>query len=604
MIDNIKTQRTFDELLPYNDPTYRTTERNKIQQQFWCFVQKRKENTKYLHDANTLKEALDDYEKLMWGYWPGGDDFWIFGRESFYFRLQKTIHSEDESFLSGANKADEFAVKMQNDILFFELILSTISSERQLEFLSSDILAPYHHFLEKKFKETNHLLSSEGEKIVNILSKTSYENWATMIEQLTSRYEGQYWTGGAAETVYFETLLDRCSDKDYEKRKRAAEQINIHLKNLEPFAEHEINAILEYKKEIDSLRNFSYPEEATYLHDDIDKEVVEAMASTVENYYIFSQQFYTFKAKLLWIEMITYEEKNLKYGSSDREYSFEEAIEMVEDTLQELDQEFWQLFKEFLQQWKVDVYPTKGKRGGAFCSDSSKALPVYIMLNYTKKLRDISTIIHEIGHGINAILQRKQNALNYGATVSTAEVASTFFENVLIRKLSHSLSGEELLVFRMSVLDTMVQTVQRQVACFRFEQELHQSFRQEWYLSSKKIWLLFQKHMKNYMGDSTIFGEGTENRRVYRTHIRNFFYVYSYASGFLISKSMEAMLYEWIISINHIKSFLSTGKNISPRETFLSLGIDITQSEFREKWLQEMKSYLEETISLANSLGK
>ena len=601
---NIKTQRNFDQILPNNDPTYRASERAKIEQQFSAFIQKRKENSDYLQDASSLKSALDDYEKLMWGYGPGGDDFGVFGTESFYFRLQKTIHSEDETFLSGANKADEFAVKMQNEILFFELALSTISSDKQSEFLSSPLLAPYRHFLEKRFEEGKHLLAPESEKILNILSKTSYENRATMTEQLTSKYEGNYPEGEKSETVYFEMLLDRCSDQNSEKRKRASTQINAHLKTLEPLAEHELNSILEFKKEIDKLRNFSYPEASTYLRDDIDKEVVEAMASAVENCYSFSQQFYTLKAKLLGLSHLTYEEKNLKYGSSDAEYSFEKAVEIVDTTLQELDPEFWQIFQSFLQNGQIDVYPNKWKRGGAFCTDSSKALPVYIMLNYTKKLRDISTIIHEMGHGINAVLQRKQNALNYGATVSTAEVASTFFENVLIRKLSQSLSGEELLVFRMSVLDDMVSTVQRQIACFRFEQALHQTFRQEGYLTSKKIWLLFQSHMKNYMGDATLFGEWTENRRICWSHIRNFFYVYSYASGFLISKSMEALLHSWKISITHIKDFLSAGMNSSPRETFLQMGIDIANPDFRKAGLQEMQTYLEETISLAKTLGK
>ncbi|MDR0607462.1 MAG: M3 family metallopeptidase [Candidatus Peribacteria bacterium] len=135
----------------------------------------------------------------------------------------------------------------------------------------------------------------------------------------------------------------------------------------------------------------------------------------------------------------------------------------------------------------MDVYPGKGKRGGAFCSDTSKSLPVYLMLNYTGKIRDVSVLIHELGHGINAILQRKQNALNYGATISTAEVASTFFENLLIRKLSSDLTGEELLSFRMSTLDDMVSTIQRQVACFRFEQNLHKTFRRKGYLPAEKI---------------------------------------------------------------------------------------------------------------------
>jgi oligoendopeptidase F len=221
---------------------------------------------------------------------------------------------------------------MQNELLFFELSLSTISPEKQSEFLSAPVLADYRHFLEKRFEEAKHLLTPEGEKILNILSKTSYENREAMTEKLIASKE--------VDSLTFETLADQCSDLDPEKRKRAGEQINIILASLADVAENELNSILEYKKEVDKLRNFTYPEQATYLRDDIDKDVVDAMSSAVTDSYDFSQQFYAFKAKLLGKDQLTYEEKNLKYGSVDKEYTFEEAVALVHETVQGLDPEF------------------------------------------------------------------------------------------------------------------------------------------------------------------------------------------------------------------------------------------------------------------------
>jgi oligoendopeptidase F len=77
--------------------------------------------------------------------------------------------------------------------------------------------------------------------------------------------------------------------------------------------------------------------------------------------------------------------------------------------------------------------------------------------------------------------------------------------------------------------------------------------------------------MQNYMGETITFPEGTQNWRIYRSHIRYFFYVYSYASGDLISKSMESLLHNGQLSIEQIKDFLASGKNASPKETFLRL---------------------------------
>ncbi|MDR0860504.1 MAG: hypothetical protein LBO09_06090 [Candidatus Peribacteria bacterium] len=110
--------------------------------------------------------------------------------------------------------------------------------------------------------------------------------------------------------------------------------------------------------------------------------------------------------------------------------------------------------------------------------------------------------------------------------------------------------------------------------------------------------------MQAYLGDSIAFPEGTQYWWVYWSHIRFFFYVYSYASGDLISKSMESLLHTGQISIEQIKDFLSAGRNASPKETFLKMGIDIAQPEFWKAGLEEMQKYLVETEDLARKLGK
>ena len=127
------------------------------------------------------------------------------------------------------------------------------------------------------------------------------------------------------------------------------------------------------------------------------------------------------------------------------------------------------------------------------------------------------------------------------------------------------------------------------MACYRFEQELHQEFRNKGYLSKEEIGALFQKHMAAYMGDAVEQSEGSENWWVYWSHIRYFFYVYSYASGLLISKSLQSGVKRDPAFINKVKEFLSAGLSDSPKNIFARLGIDITDRQFWNRGLDEVE---------------
>jgi oligoendopeptidase F len=75
--------------------------------------------------------------------------------------MQTCLHSDNQEIRAKSNQADDFAIKLQNEILFFELKLARISPEKQSQFLSDPLLAPYHHFLEKQFASSKYLLSPE-----------------------------------------------------------------------------------------------------------------------------------------------------------------------------------------------------------------------------------------------------------------------------------------------------------------------------------------------------------------------------------------------------------------------------------------------------------
>jgi len=330
---------------------------------------------------------------------------------------------------------------------------------------------------------------------------------------------------------------------------------------------------------------------------------VDTLIETVAEGFQLSAMYYKLKAKLLGVKRLKYHERNVEYGNIDRKYPFKDSVRLVNKVLRDLDSEFSDILETFLREGRFDVLPRKGKVSGAFCAHHLITQPTYILLNHNERFDDVLTLAHELGHGINnELIKRRQRAINFGTPLSTAEVASTFMEDFVLKEIIKDADDHTRLAIMMKKLNDDVSTIFRQVACYRFEQELHSSFRQSGYLSKDKVGEIFQRHMASYMGDYVEQSEGSQNWWVYWGHIRTFFYVYSYASGLIISKSLQQAVQEDRAYISKVKDFLSAGLSESPRALFKGLGIDIESKAFWQKGMHEVETLLNDTETLAKRL--
>jgi oligoendopeptidase F len=558
------------------------------------FSKKWKLNEEYLKNPLKLKEALEELENMEEKYGSIMD-------ESYYYHLLLETDMNNTEIKAKSNQIDKFNVEMINKSQFFAINLAKIPKEKQEEFLKSEELKKYHYFLKRLFDTAKYLLSEPEEKIINLTSKSSFSLWVSMVE----RFLGQEERKVKGELKNYSELIGLIRDKNKEIRDEAAKALNEILKKYSDVAEEEMNAILNTKQIEDTLRNIKRPDESRHVSDDIDTEVVDTLIDTVTENFDISKKYYKLKAKLLNLPKLKYHERAMGYGDIEKEYSYEESIELVQKVFKNLDEEFYQIFKGYIENEQIDVYPKKGKSGGAFCAHMSKIHPTFILLNHTNKLGDVRTIAHEVGHGINnELMKKKQPPFYFDTPKSTAEVASTFMEDFVLQELLKEADDETRLNILMQKLDADVSSIQRQIACYKFEQELHEEYRKSGHLSKEEIGKLFQKNMHSYMGDAVEQSEGSENWWVYWSHIRSFFYVYSYASGLLISKAMQNLVKKDPKNIEKVKEFLSAGTSDSPKNIFLKMEIDITKKEFWQQGLQEVRDLLKETEELAKKLGK
>lgn len=603
-MNKLKTIKTKWDLTPLfkgdNDPKIKRKRKELIKESY-KFINKWKKRVDYLKDPKVLKRALEEYEHWKRSYGPGGD-------EAYYFYLRTLQDQLDPKLKAKFNQIDEVAVKIQNDIQFFRLRLAKIPKRLQKKFLKHKGLKEYEHFLKRLFREAKYLLNEEEEKILNLKNQTSYENWIKMVSGLLSKEERKVIleTGKRGLRTFAEIgkLLDNPNKK---VRISAAKAFDSIVKKHLDIAEQEINSILANKKIDDELRKMPRPDLARHIADDIKSKIVDTIMDCITSRFDIPHRFYELKAKLFRVRKLKYYEKNIEYGKvKKKKYPFGKTLNLIYKVFAGLDKTFTEILLKFMETGQIDIYPHKGKYPFSCCIvPNTISQPTCILLNHTGILDDVRVAAHELGHGIHHHLSNtNNNALNAETTLSTGEVASTFMEDFVLQEIIKKADDEERLSIMLKKLNNDVNQIFRQVAFYLFEQEVHKEFRKKSYLSKKTIGEIFLEHVSAYTGRFIHFPAGTENWWIHIPHFRDFFYVYSYVSGNLISKSLQSSVRSNPQSIKKVIDFLKAGSSDSPKNIFLKLDIDITNKKFWDKGLDEVENLLDETEMLAKKLGK
>ncbi len=553
------------------------------------FVTNYSQDKSFLHDPSVLLQSLSDYENIV-----ATDPANQLGQ---YFGLSHVLDQSNSELLSQLSILRSWSTTLANKIQFYTLDLAKLTPSTQSIFLANPILAHYHKFLSRIFETAKYNLTESEEKILNITHSFAKSNWVSLTERLLSEEK--------LDDKSLSQLLSDMNSIDKPARDKAAKLVVSVFDKHKVVAEVELNNVVNYKKEIDTLRGIARPDLTRHIADDFQSSSVDALRQAVVANFDIARDYYQLKSQLFGVKRLAYHERNVPFSSTEKPYSYEDSISLIKNVFANLDPDFAKVVSTYATSGQVDVYPHTSKQGGAFCTAGAKNTPGYVMLNHTNKLNDVLTLAHEFGHAINHEFMRANNtAIYFDNSLAVAEVASTFFEDFVLSEVGLKANDEELLAIYMQKLNDDISTIFRQIACYEFEWELHQTIRQKGHLSWQEIGSIFQKHMAAYMGDYVEQGEGSNLFWVYWSHLRNHFYVYSYASGLLISKSLQALVKSSPAEISKVKTFLSTGTNAAPAEIFKSIGLDISSSSFWQTGLAEVRSLLAKTRSLAVKLKK
>jgi oligoendopeptidase F len=557
----------------------------KLEEALEKFAKKYQNNHRYLQDEKILEQALKDWEITL----NKASD-----RPILYFHYLKDIQAENSYAESQMNLLSDRLAKASNKILFFDLNLSKIEDKKKRQFLLSSRLKRYHYYLKLIFDNAKYNLSESEEKILNFEHLPARSMWISGQEKLLNIQTVPY----KNKKIPIFEALSLSKTLPTPERRKLYNSINAQLKSISFFAESEINAIYTQKKILDELRGFKEPWQATFLNYQSDEKSILNLIETVTEHFHLSHRFYLLKKKLLKEKFLQYADREAPVGKNKRQFPFDQTVQITLSAFRKIDEWYANTLQNFLKNGQIDVFPRKGKTGGAYCSHSSNN-PTFVLLNHTNNYRNVITLAHEMGHAFHGEKSKSQPIIYEHYVIPVAETASTLFENFVFEEIFETLTQKEKIIALHDRISDAVSTVFRQIACFNFEKELHQKIRSKGALSKEEMASIHNKHMSSYLGLSVKMQEEDGYSFVQWSHIRHFFYVYSYAFGQLISKALYKRYKKDRNFIAQIEKFLSAGGSKSPVDIFKDIGIDISRPSFFKEGLKSIEDDIKRLEKLA-----
>lgn len=285
----------------------------------------------------------------------------------------------------------------------------------------------------------------------------------------------------------------------------------------------------------------------------------------------------------------------------EKEYSFEEAKEIVADALQPMGDEYVSILKEGMNSRWIDVYENRNKRSGAYSWGTYGTHP-YVLLNYHGKLNDVFTLAHEMGHSMHTYFSNKNQPITYaGYKIFVAEVASTCNEALLMHYMLEKTDDIKIRKYLLNhQLEEFRTTLFRQTMFAEFEHIVHSKIQAGEALTMEKLNKIYHDLNVLYYGKDMVVDEEIDYEWMRIPHFYTPFYVYQYATGYSAATAFAKIILEGKeeAANRYIKEFLCGGSSKSPIELLKAAGVDMSSSEPVDKALESFEEYLKEYLDL------
>jgi oligoendopeptidase F len=484
-------------------------------------------------------------------------------------------------------------------LIFFTLELNQIDEKKLNIFLRDKKLIEYKTWIQNRRSFKPYQLDKNLEKLLQDKSITSSSAWIRLFDETIAALRFPF----KNKNLTSAEILNYLSDNKSDVRKTAAKSVGKILgKNVKIFSTI-TNTLAKDKSINDDWRKLPNPVSARNLSNVVEDDVVEALVNTVKSSYKkLSHRYYKLKANWFGKKSLKYWDRNAPLPfKSKKNYNWDYARKIVTDSYFDFNPLIGKIVKKFFDNSWIHAPVQKGKSPGAFSASTVPGVHPYILVNFQGKTRDVSTLAHELGHGVHQFLAaKKQGHFNSSTPLTLAETASVFGEMLIFKSiLNNEKNLKEKKALLANKVEDMLNTVVRQIAFFEFEKLIH-SQRKVSELSVDQICNIWMEVQRESLGPSIKF---EEEYKYYWTYIPHFihspFYVYAYAFGDCLVNSLYGVYEDGLKDFDKkYVTLLESGGSQRYRELLKPFNLDPSKSDFWKKGILVIENLIDELEDL------
>jgi oligoendopeptidase F len=291
-------------------------------------------------------------------------------------------------------------------------------------------------------------------------------------------------------------------------------------------------------------RNYQSSLGRALFDDNMPPQVYETLVEEVNQSLPTLHRYFKLRKRMLGInDEMRYYDIYPPLVNLDKQFTIEDSITVTRRALKPLGSEYMAAYDLGVKSRWMHVFPSAGKRSGAYMSGGAYDVHPYVLLNHNNDFESASTFAHEYGHAVHSVLANTaQPWETAGYSTFIAETASIMNEMLLQDMvIAEAHSDEEKLFYLGIGLEALRGTFFRQTMFAEFELKINQEVEAGNVLTGSKLTSIYLQllkrdhgHDQNVVTIDDLYGI----EWAYIPHFYYDFYVFQYATSIAAASNL------------------------------------------------------------------